>query len=247
VLCSPSNPTGACYDEDWLQGLAAIARYEDLIVVSDEVYAFMTFGDRSHRSIATFPGMADRTIVIGSFSKVFGVSGWRLGFMRCPLDLFEPLTEITDCVAMQAPTPNQVVLEAALDHPEPFGFVDAVVSQFERRRDALLEPFRESSKTTVHEPDGGFYLLPMVASEYREPVEDLSGYAAARDALPDEVAVKAGDCLHYHLLDAADMLGVQGRTFGEKTSAGVRLAFGQETHPDLERAASRISDALESF
>ncbi|QZY01163.1 pyridoxal phosphate-dependent aminotransferase [Halobaculum rubrum] len=246
VICSPANPTGAVYDHEWLERVAALAVDEDLAVVSDEVYAFLTYEDHSHRSIATFPGMSERTLVVGSFSKVFGISGWRLGFVRCPTGFVEPLEQLTDNVAMQSVTPGQVLLEAVLAGDDPMQRADAAVERYHRRMEALVAPLEASPKVTVHRPAGGFYLLPTVAAPLREDPESLAGYDRASEARGD-APVSAGDCLYWHLIDAADVEGVPGRVFGDAAVNAVRFSFGGTPRSKLEVAADRISDALASF
>ncbi|WP_164471747.1 pyridoxal phosphate-dependent aminotransferase [Halosimplex salinum] len=247
VLCSPGNPTGVCYDGDWLADVAEVARAHDLLVVSDEVYAFLTYADTTHRSIATFPGMSERTFVVGSFSKIFGLSGWRIGFVRFPEHYFEPLVDVTDAVAMQSATVGQFLLEYALREEEALSKIEDVASRFESRLPVLLEPFRASEKITVCEPEGGFYLLPFVEQSYRDPVENLGGFEQARAKLPDGCTPAAGDCLQWHLLEEADVEGTPGRTFGDAAKPAVRLAFGQTSVDDLEAAAERIEEALKTF
>lgn len=244
VLCSPSNPSGVCYDQDWLAELSDLARRADIDVVSDEVYAFLTHGSATHHSIASQPGMSERAYVIGSFSKVFGLSGWRLGFIRCPSESFDRLEDVTDSIAMQAATPAQVLLEHAL-RDGSLSRLEPVRERLEKRLDAIIKPFEESPKITVHRPAGGFYLLPAVETEYAADPMKLAGFEAARERLPEGVAVTAGDCLHSHLLDAADVEGTPGRCFG--TPLTTRLAFGQTSVEQLETAAGRIRAALKRF
>jgi len=247
VLCSPGNPTGVCYDDDWLAGVAEVARRHDLLVVSDEVYAFLTYADTTHRSIATYPGMSERTFVVGSFSKVFGLSGWRIGFVRFPERYFEPLVDVTDAVAMQSATVSQYLLEHALCEEEALSNIEDVADRFESRLPVILEPLRASEKITVCEPEGGFYILPFVEQSYQDPVENLGGFERARTQLPDGCTPAAGDCLQWHLLDEADVEGTPGRTFGDAAKPAVRLAFGQTPIEDLEAAAERIDAALKTF
>jgi len=243
VLCSPSNPSGTCYDDDWLAALSEIILAADIDVISDEVYAFLTYG-ATHHSIASCPGMSKRTFVVGSFSKVFGLSGWRLGFVRCPSKYFDPLEDVTDSIAMQASTPGQVILEYAL-RDGGLAQLDPVRDRLRRRLDTLIEPFEASPKITVHRPSGGFYLLPAVAAEYAADPAELGGYDAACDRLPAGVSPALGDCLHSHLLDDAGVEGTIGRSFGAPDT--VRLAFGQTPVNELDAAGDRIAVALESF
>ena len=248
VLCSPDNPTGVQYDADWLARVAAVACAEDLTVVSDEVYAFLSFDDAPHRSIATFPGMAERTLVVGSFSKVLGLSGWRLGFLRVPEAFVDPVRQVIDAVSMQSVTPGQVLLERTLRGEDPMSRADAATRRFRDRMGVLVEPFADSEKTTVHRPEGGFYLFPTVAEPYRGDPAARGGYETAVEELPSGTRVRSGDCLFYHLLSAAGVEGVPGRTFGDGLATeAVRLAFGNVPAAELEDAADRIEAALETF
>lgn len=248
VLCSPDNPTGVQYDHDWLARVATVACAEDLTVISDEVYAFLAFGDAPHRSIATFPGMAERTLVVGSFSKVLGLSGWRLGFLRVPEAFVDPVRHVIDAVSMQSVTPGQVLLEETLRGKDPMTHADVATQRFRDRMEVLIEPFEDSEKTAVHRPEGGFYLFPTVAEPYRGDPAARGGYETAREELPNGTRVRSGDCLFYHLLTEAGVEGVPGRTFGDGLATeAVRLAFGNVPATELEDAADRIAGALETF
>jgi len=248
VLCSPDNPTGVQYDHEWLARVASVACAEDLTVISDEVYAFLSFDGTAHRSIATYPGMAERTLVVGSFSKVLGLSGWRLGFLRVPEAFFEPVRHVIDSVSMQSVTPGQVLLEDTLREENSMRRADAATRRFRDRMEVLVEPFEESEKTTIHRPEGGFYLFPTVAEPYRGNPESRAGYETAFRKLSEGTRVRSGDCLFYHLLTTAGVEGVPGRTFGDGLATeAIRLAFGNVPVAELEDASDRIAAALETF
>lgn len=249
VLCNPGNPTGATYSEEYLAALAALCReYDDLWVVSDEVYAFMTYDGHPARSISTFEGMADRTIVIGSFSKLVGISGWRLGFLAVPPQLFETVERLNDNLTIHPPTITQRVLDTALRDAGGFPHLAEWMNRLDRRREIISKPFVDHDAFTVHDPDGAFYLLPQVGAEVLDgqDVTSFGGYDRASSVLSSvDRRVTVGDCLKWHLVDAADVQVVEGVAFG--TPAAIRLAYGNTSINELNRAADRIETALETF
>lgn len=249
VLCNPGNPTGATYSASFLEELAALCReYEDLWVISDEVYAFMTYDGQPARSISTFDGMAERTVVIGSFSKLLGISGWRLGFLAVPPQLFDTVERLNDNLTIHPPTVTQRTLETALQDAADFTHLDEWMCRLKRRRETIVAPFADHPAFDSHRPDGAFYLLPQIRDTALEgrALDSLPGYDRARAALGDvDRPVTTGECLKWHLVDAADVQVVEGIAFG--TPGAVRLAYGNTDVDELAGAADRIRTALETF
>jgi aminotransferase len=159
VLGYPNNPTGAVLHRDELEGIAEIARRNDLLVISDEIYERLVYGDHEHVAIASLPGMRERTIHIGGFSKSYAMTGWRIGYVCAPADLMAGIAKIHQYGIMCAPTPAQHAAIEALRGGEPF--VQAMHAEYERRRVLMTRRFNEMG-LTCFEPMGAFYCFPNV-------------------------------------------------------------------------------------
>ena len=158
ILCYPSNPTGGIMTyEDWLP-IAKLVEEHDLIVISDEIYAELTYG-RRHVSFASLPGMMDRTILVSGFSKAFAMTGWRLGYACGHPDLIAAMLKIHQYTVMCAPIMGQVAAVAAIREglTEKARMVDA----YNQRRRLVVKGFREIG-LECHEPQGAFYAFPSI-------------------------------------------------------------------------------------
>ncbi|MFH5185928.1 aminotransferase class I/II-fold pyridoxal phosphate-dependent enzyme [Paenibacillus sp. TAB 01] len=160
ILCYPSNPTGGIMTyEDWLP-IAKIVEEHDLIVISDEIYAELTY-EQKHVSFASLPGMKDRTILVSGFSKAFAMTGWRMGYACGHRDLISAMLKIHQYTVMCAPAMGQVAaLEALKNGLEE---KDHMVESYNQRRRLVVQGFREIG-LTCHEPQGAFYAFPSIAS-----------------------------------------------------------------------------------
>lgn len=160
ILCYPSNPTGGIMTyEDWLP-IARIVEKHDLIVISDEIYAELTYGSQ-HVSIASLPGMKDRTIVVSGFSKAFAMTGWRMGYACGHPELIGAMLKIHQYTVMCAPIMGQIAaLEALTNGLEE---MERMVESYNQRRRLVVKGFREIG-LDCHEPHGAFYAFPSVKS-----------------------------------------------------------------------------------
>ncbi|SFC33756.1 aminotransferase [Halobiforma haloterrestris] len=160
VLCYPNNPTGAIMRETDLEPIAEFAREHDLLVLSDEIYAELTYdGDGEHTSIATLEGMRERTVVFNGFSKAHAMTGLRLGYALAPADAVGAMNKIHQYAMLSAPTTAQ---HAALEALDSCGDeVRDMVDQYDRRRQFVLSRFREIGMD-VFEARGAFYCFPEV-------------------------------------------------------------------------------------
>lgn len=160
VLCYPSNPTGGIMTyEDWLP-IAKIVEENDLIVISDEIYAELTY-DNKHVSFASLPGMKDRTILVSGFSKAFAMTGWRMGYACGHPEIISAMLKIHQYTVMCAPTMGQVAaLEALTNGMEE---KDRMVESYNQRRRLVVKRFREIG-LECHEPQGAFYAFPSIQS-----------------------------------------------------------------------------------
>jgi aminotransferase len=161
VLCYPSNPTGAIMTYEEMLPIAKIVEENDLIVISDEIYAELTFAGR-HASFASLPGMKDRTILVSGFSKAFAMTGWRMGYACGHPDLISAMLRIHQYTIMCAPTMGQV---AALEALTEGGLEekDRMMESYNQRRRLVVQGFRDMG-LECHEPQGAFYAFPSVRS-----------------------------------------------------------------------------------
>lgn len=160
ILCYPSNPTGGIMSyEDWVP-IAKIVEEHDLIVISDEIYAELTY-EQKHVSFASLPGMRDRTILVSGFSKAFAMTGWRMGYACGHRDLISAMLKIHQYSVMCAPAMGQVAaLEALRNGMEE---KDRMIESYNQRRRLVVHGFREIG-LQCHEPQGAFYAFPSIAS-----------------------------------------------------------------------------------
>ncbi|KFN05802.1 aminotransferase class I/II-fold pyridoxal phosphate-dependent enzyme [Paenibacillus macerans] len=181
IVNFPGNPTGAIMtEEDW-RPVAELAIKHDLIVISDEVYAELTYG-RKHFSIASLPGMKERTVVVSGFSKAFAMTGWRVGYVACGnRDLMAGMLKIHQYTAMCAPTLGQVAALASLRHG--LEAKERMKETFDRRRRSFVQGLRELG-LPCHEPRGAFYAFPSIvhtglgSAEFAELLLREAGVAA---------------------------------------------------------------------
>ena len=157
----PCNPTGAVLDEATLLALADIAERHDLLVVSDEIYDRLVYGDHRHRAFSSLPGARDRTVLIGGFSKAYAMTGWRVGWLAAPRDLLEGIVKVHQYEIMSAPTTAQDAAVVALTGAEPD--VQRMVAEYDRRRQRLVAGFNALGLPTF-EPRGAFYAFPDITS-----------------------------------------------------------------------------------
>ena len=158
ILPFPNNPTGAIMEREDLEKIAEIILAHDLYVMSDEIYAELTYG-KKHVSIASLPGMRERTIVINGFSKAYAMTGWRLGYALAPAVICEQMTKIHQFAIMCAPTNSQyAAIDAVRDGDKD---IEVMVRAYDQRRKFLMQTFREMN-IDCFEPFGAFYVFPCI-------------------------------------------------------------------------------------
>lgn len=164
ILTYPNNPTGAIMAEDDLKAIAEVIIKHDLLVISDEIYAELTYG-RKHASIASLPEMKERTVYIGGFSKAFAMTGWRMGFVCAPPEIDEAMFKIHQYAIMCAPTASQyAAIEALQDgFSDHFAAVEEMRDSYDMRRKFVLCSLQELG-LHCFEPQGAFYAFPSVRS-----------------------------------------------------------------------------------
>ena len=160
-ICSPNNPTGAVMEREDLEAIAEVLRDTNVMVLSDEIYAELNYGLRPHVSIATLPGMAERTIVVNGFSKSYAMTGWRLGYACGPAPIIKIMTKIHQSAIMSAPTTSQYAAITALRECD--GEIDKMRDEYNMRRRLVVRGFN-SMGLTCFEPRGAFYAFPCIKS-----------------------------------------------------------------------------------
>ena len=161
ILPYPNNPTGGVMDAADLEAIAEVLRDTNVMVLSDEIYAELNYGLRPHVSIATLPGMAERTIVVNGFSKSYAMTGWRLGYACGPAPIIKIMTKIHQSAIMSAPTTSQYAAITALRECD--GEIDKMRDEYNMRRRLVVHGFN-SMGLTCFEPRGAFYAFPCIKS-----------------------------------------------------------------------------------
>lgn len=212
ILCYPSNPTGGIMTyEDWLP-IAKLVEENDLIVISDEIYAELTYGSK-HVSFAAMPGMRDRTILVSGFAKAFAMTGWRLGYACGHPDIIAAMLKIHQYTVMCAPTMAQyAALEALTNGLEE---KDRMIESYNQRRRVVVQGFREIG-LECHEPQGAFYAFPSIKS---------TGLTSEQFA--------------QRLLEEANVAAVPGDVFGLGGEGHLRCSYATSI-ANLSEAIERI-------
>ncbi len=156
IVNTPHNPAGRVFDADELALIAELCQEHDAIAITDEIYEFMTYDGRRHTSLASLPGMWERTITVSGFSKTYSVTGWRLGYAIAPATLSEPLRNVHDFLTVCAPAPLQMAMLAALALPE--SYEEDLLAAYTARRTAFLEVLERNGFDPVT-PEGAYYIM----------------------------------------------------------------------------------------
>lgn len=225
LFCSPSNPTGSVYSREELQQLVEVLKdYPNILVLSDEIYRHINFTG-SYTSMATFPELEGRVVVINGVSKAYAMTGWRIGFCAAPLPIAKACTKLQGQYTSGASSIAQKAAEAAYTGPQDC--VEEMRQAFVRRRDLVVELAKAIPGIRVNKPQGAFYLFP-----------DVSSFIGKRCG--DRVISSSGDVAMY-LLDTAHVATVDGAAFC--LPGYIRLSYA--TSDELIREAMRrIGDAL---
>jgi aspartate/methionine/tyrosine aminotransferase len=217
ILNYPHNPTGGTLTRSELDAIAKIAIENDIVVLSDEVYAHMLFGG-DHISIGTLPDMRERTIMLETFSKTYAMTGWRLGFVAAPTWLAEPLTSlITNSVSCVPPFVQHAGAKALLDDQTESR---TMMEEFRKRRDFFVPRLNDIPGLSCKSPEGAFYAFPHVGQ------------------LPMS-AEKFAD----YLLEHAGVATLPGSAFGSHADEYLRMCFATSMD-NLGKAIDRIGEAV---
>lgn len=219
ILPYPCNPTGAIMEKEDLEAIASVLRERDIIVISDEIYSELTFGS-SHTSIASIPGMKERTILINGFSKAFSMTGWRLGYACGPSEIMKQITKIHQFAIMCAPTASQHAACEALRACDEE--VEKMKEEYDVRRKIIVKGFSDLG-LSCREPKGAFYAFPSIKS---------TGMTS------DEFCER--------LLYSKKVAIVPGTAFGEGGEGFVRASYCYSVN-HIKEALRRIGEFLEEI
>jgi aminotransferase len=219
VLPYPNNPTGAIMTREDLEGIAAVLRDTDIVVLSDEIYAELTYGC-AHTSIATLPDMRERTIITSGFSKAYAMTGWRLGYIAAPAPLAKEMLKLHQYGIMCAPTTSQfAALEAIRNGDEDIAMMR---EEYNRRRIFLLHGLAELG-IECYPAEGAFYLYPCI-----------KGYGLSSDEFCERL-LHEGRCAI-----------VPGTAFGEAGEGYARISYAYSMK-HLQEALRRIGAFLDTL
>lgn len=219
VMAFPNNPTGAIMTREDLEAIAEVIIKHDLYVISDEIYAELTYSG-NHVSIASLPGMRERTIVIGGFSKAFAMTGWRLGYAMGPAMIMEQMIKIHQFAIMCAPTTSQYAAIVAMRDCDKD--VVHMREAYDQRRRYMLNAFKEMG-LPCFEPKGAFYLFPDIR-EFGIPSEEFAT----------------------GLLKAKKLAVVPGNAFGDCGEGFLRISYAYSLE-ELKTAVGRLAEFVEEL
>ena len=212
ILPFPNNPTGAIMERKDLEDIAKICIEKDIFVMSDEIYSELTYG-KDHVSIASLPGMKERTILINGFSKSYAMTGWRLGYACGPKTIIEQMTKIHQFAIMCAPTTSQYAAVEAIKNGDED--VAKMRESYNQRRNFLMNAFKEMG-LPCFEPFGAFYVFPCI-KEFNMTSEEFA----------------------FALLDAENLAVVPGTAFGDCGEGFLRISYAYSIEK-LKIAMGRI-------
>jgi aspartate aminotransferase len=223
ILNSPSNPTGGIHASETLAHVAKVARERDLWVLSDEIYARLVYDmpPMGLTSIASLPGMAERTVIADGFSKTYAMTGWRLGYGVMPRPLAEKMDLLlTHSVGCTATFTQFAGLEAVLGPQDQVG---AVVAEFRQRRDLIVDGLNAIPGVRCPEPQGAFYAFP-----------NVEAFGRSSNELAD------------YLLEKAGVAVLPGTAFGKNGEGCLRLSYANSME-NIDRALQRVTRALQAL
>lgn len=225
ILCSPSNPTGSVYTKDELEALAeVIKRHDDLFVLADEIYEHINYVGK-HESIAQFPGMKERTIIVNGVSKAYAMTGWRIGFIAAPEWIVKGCNKLQGQYTSGPCSVSQKAAEAAYTTSQEC--VETMRKAFERRRDLIVKLAKEIPGLEVNCPQGAFYLFPKCSGFYGKSYEGKT--------------INNSTDLAMLLLEEGHVATVGGDAFGDPECFRMSYATSDD---NIREAMRRIKETL---
>lgn len=219
VMINPANPTGRVYSREELEAIAAVAIRHDLVVVSDEVYEQIVFDDGRHISIASLPGMRERTVSLFAFTKAYAMDGWRLGYAAADAAILSAMFKITASAVTHVNTFIQYGALAAVTGPQQ-PVIDMVADD-RRKRDLIVRRLNQMPGVRCSLPEGTIYAFP-----------DIRGTGLGAQALAERILHEA-----HVVVEAGSFYGAQGE-------GHLRLCFGSQSFDRIDEAMDRMSRLL---
>lgn len=225
ILCSPSNPTGSVYTKNELEALAeVIKRHDNLFVLADEIYEHINYVGK-HESIAQFPGMKERTIIVNGVSKAYAMTGWRIGFIAAPEWIVKGCNKLQGQYTSGPCSVSQKAAEAAYTTSQEC--VETMRKAFERRRDLIVKLAKEIPGLEVNCPQGAFYLFPKCSGFYGKSYEGKT--------------INNSTDLAMFLLEEGHVATVGGDAFGDPECFRMSYATSDD---NIREAMRRIKETL---
>jgi aspartate aminotransferase len=226
ILCSPSNPTGSVYSKEELEGLAkVILAHDDLFVLADEIYEHINYIGK-HQSIAQFPGMKERAIIVNGVSKAYAMTGWRIGYIAAPEWIVKGCNKLQGQYTSGPCSVSQKAAEYAYTASQEC--VEEMRKAFERRRDLIVRLAKDIPGLEVNIPEGAFYLFPKCSSFYGKKT-------------PDGKTIGNSTDLAMYLLEKGHVATVGGDAFGDPECFRMSYATSDE---NIVEAMRRIKQVL---
>lgn len=221
MINTPSNPSGRIIPQDKIEGIAALAKKYDLVVISDEVYKCLIYGNKPFRSIVAIDGMRERTILINSLSKEFCMTGYRIGYVLAPEEVIAAMTKLQENVCACAPLPSQYAAIKALSGEEDYS--KNMVDIFTERRNVLYEGLSKIEKFSVKAPEATFYMMVDISKTGMESIDFC-----------------------YALLRGAHVAAVPGVTYGQCCNHYIRIAFTLDVEK-IKEGVRRITEFVNNL
>ena len=219
IINSPNNPCGSIIDKESLEALSELAKKNDITVLSDEIYSRFLY-EGSHHSIASFPDMIDRTVILDGYSKTYAMTGWRIGYGVFPDDLVEPISRlVTNSVSCTASFTQRAAIEATNGPQEDS---NRMVEEFKKRRSIVVEGLNNIRGIKCAIPSGAFYAFP-----------NVEGTGMSSSEFANKVLEEAGVAV------------LAGESFGKYGTGHIRISFANSTE-NLVAAIDRIQKFVES-
>lgn len=220
IMLYPNNPTGAVMRKDDLNKISEVIKKHDLLVLTDEIYSALTYGNEAHISIASLPEMKERTIVINGFSKTYSMTGWRLGYALAPAEIIEQMTKLHQFAIMSAPTNSQHAAIEALKNGD--SDIEKMREEYDLRRRYTVSRFNEMG-LSCFEPEGAFYAFPSIKS----------------------TGLSSDDFCEKLIMDKRVAV-IPGNAFGECGEGHIRVSYCYSID-NIRKAADRIEEFLSSL
>lgn len=218
VVVNPSNPTGGVFSRKTLEKLSEIAVKHDLLVVADEIYSQLVYDGTKHISIASLPGMKERTITLGGFSKAYSMTGWRLGYMCAPKEIIQACVRVHQyTITCASSFVQDAAVTALCDCADD---VEAMRQEYQKRKDYMVKALNEIDGISCNNPQGAFYIFVNIKSLGMSSMEVAE-----------------------YLLEHAKIALVPGSAFGSEGEGYLRISYAC-SYEELQEACARIKEAV---